>query len=80
MFYADDAVLDPLESQLITYTAIVCLGLAPNVRNHLGGLLRMGLEVEVVEQVTECAGVVARWAGCEMKEWVDVRAVADGLE
>ena len=80
MFYSDDSVLDLVESELITYIAIACLGLPPNVQNHLGGLLRMGLSVEQVEQVTECGEMVARWAGHDMRGWPDVRAVAASLK
>ena len=80
MFYSDDALLDLMETELITYIAIVCLGIGPGVQNHLGGLLRMGLSVEQVEQVTECGEMVAKWAGHDMRNWPDVRAVAAGLK
>ena len=80
MFYADESVLDNLESELITYMAIACQGLATNVQNHLGGLLRMGLTVEDVEKVTECGEMVARWAGHDLKSWPDVRAVVASLK
>lgn len=80
MFYADESVLDALETELITYMAIACQGLPTTVQNHLGGLLRMGLSVEEVEGVTKCGELVARWAGCSMKSWPDVRAVVAGLK
>lgn len=80
MFYADESVLDFMESELITYTAIACQGLPGTVQNHLGGLLRMGLSVEEVEQVTECGELVARWAGHDMKSWPDVKAVVASLK
>ena len=80
MFYADESVLDNLESELITYMAIACQGLPTNVQNHLGGLLRMGLTVEDVEKVTECGEMVARWAGHDLKSWPDVRAVVASLK
>lgn len=80
MFYADDAVLDFKESELITYMAIACQGLPATVQNHLGGLLGMGLSVEQVEQVTECGEMVARWAGYDMRNWPNVRAVAASLK
>ncbi|CAD6579971.1 MAG: hypothetical protein ASARMPRED_009310 [Alectoria sarmentosa] len=76
MFYADDSVLDLMETQLITYTAIACQGLPTSAQNHLGGLLRMGLSVEDVELVTQCGELVARWAGHDMKSWPDVRTAA----
>ena len=79
MFYADDSVLDALETELITYTAIACQGLPTTVQNHLGGLLTMGLTLEEIEQVTACSELVARWAGYDMKSWPDVRAVAAEL-
>lgn len=63
MFYADDTVLGNLDTELITYTAIVSLGLGVTVPNHLGGLLRMGLSEEEIEGVTECGEIVAKWAG-----------------
>lgn len=80
MFYADESVLDWTETELITYMAIACQGLPTTVQNHLGGLLRMGLTVEEVEQVTACGELVARWAGYDMKSWPDVRAVVAGLK
>lgn len=79
MFYADDSVLDALETELITYMAIACQGLETTVRNHLGGLLRMGLSVEEVEGVTECGLMVARWAERDTTGWPDVRAVVASL-
>ena len=60
MFYADDTVLSNVDTELITYTAIVSLGLGVTVPNHLGGLLRMGLSVEEIEGVTECGEMVAK--------------------
>lgn len=79
MFYADDSVLDALETELITYMAIACQGLETTVRNHLGGLLRMGLSVEEVEGVTDCGLMVARWAQRDTTGWPDVRAVVASL-
>lgn len=79
MFFADDAVLDAMDSVLITYTAIACQGLPATFQGHLGGLLRMGLSIEDVERVTECGEMVARWAGYNMKDWPDVKAVVASL-
>ena len=63
MFYADDSVLGNVETELITYTAIICQGLGVTVQNHIGGLLGMGLSEEEIEGVTECGEMVAKWAG-----------------
>ena len=63
MFYGDDAVLGNVDTQLITYTAIVSLGLGVTVPNHLGGLLGMGLSVEEIKGATECGKLVAEWSG-----------------
>lgn len=68
-----------METELITYMAIACQGLTKTVQNHLGELLRMGLSVEQVEQLTDCGEMVARWAGYDMRKWPDVRAVAESL-
>ncbi len=63
MFYGDDAILGNVDTELITYTAIVSLGLGVTVPNHLRGLLGMGLTVEEIESVTECGRIVAEWSG-----------------
>lgn len=63
MFYGDDTVLDNVDIELITYTAIVSLGLGVTVPNHLRGLLGLGLSVEEIESVTECGRIVAEWSG-----------------
>ena len=63
MFYGDDTVLGNVETELITYTAIVSQGLQVTVKNHLRGLLGMGLSVEEIECVTECGKIVAKWSG-----------------
>ena len=63
MFYADDTVLDNVETELINYTAIVSLGLKVTVHNHLGGLMNMGLTLEEIEGVTKCGRLIAEWAG-----------------
>ena len=77
MFFADSSVLDSKETELICYTAIVCQSLP--VQIHLGGLQRMGLSLEEIEGVTECAKLVAKWAGCDLGSWPHVRAVAASL-
>lgn len=63
MFYGDDTVLGFVDTELITYTAIMCQGLQVTIHNHLGGLLGMGLSVEEIEGVTECGELVAKWSG-----------------
>ena len=63
MFYGDDKVLGTVDTELITYTAIVSLGLQVTVHNHLRGLQGMGLDLEEIEGVTECGKLVARWSG-----------------
>ena len=63
MFYSDDATLGNVERELITYTAIMSLGLGVTVPNHLRGLLGMGLSIEDIEAVTECGKIVAEWSG-----------------
>jgi len=63
MFYGDDEVLETVDTELITYTAIVAQGLHVTVQNHLGGLLGMGLSLEEIEGVTECGKHIASWSG-----------------
>src|ERR1700712_1749365 len=73
LFYGDDGVLDMLETELITYTAIVCQGLHVPLINHLEGLKRMGLNMEEAQDVTACAKAVAQWAGQDTSAWRPVR-------
>ncbi|KAF6241037.1 hypothetical protein HO173_000831 [Letharia columbiana] len=80
MFYGDDTVLGFVDTELITYTAIMCQGLQVTIHNHLGGLLGMGLSVEEIEGVTECGELVAKWSGVDTSGWPDVREIAAGLK
>jgi hypothetical protein len=68
--YSDDGVLDYLETELITYTAIACqqLVLALPLANHLNGLRRMGLDKKQCEGITRVATRVAKWIGVDTKE------------
>ncbi|KAL9094133.1 MAG: hypothetical protein Q9165_003548 [Trypethelium subeluteriae] len=75
LFYADDGVLDTLETELITYTAIACQGLHVPLVNHLEGLKRMGLSAAEAEGVTECGKAVAQWAGQDTSAWRSVHEV-----
>ena len=52
VFYADEEVLEFMELELITYTAIARDDF--RISNHLGDLRRLGLSVEEIGQVTEC--------------------------
>lgn len=76
MFYGDDTILRNVDTELITYTAIVSLGLGVTVPNHLRGLLGMGLSVEEIEGVTECGRIVAEWSGVDTSVWPDVKGIA----
>lgn len=71
LFHADDSVFDTLETELITYTAIVCQGLRLHVpmANFLGGLKRLNLSLKEAEGVTACAEMVAKWAGQDTSSW-----------
>ncbi|QSZ30457.1 hypothetical protein DSL72_000011 [Monilinia vaccinii-corymbosi] len=69
LFYADDGVLDNLETELLTYTAIVCQGLPVTIVNHLMGLKRMGVNAAEAEGITKCAQAVAEWAGQDTSAW-----------
>ncbi|KAF6218599.1 hypothetical protein HO133_005950 [Letharia lupina] len=80
MFYGDDTILGFVDTELITYTAIMCQGLQVTIHNHLGGLLGMGLSVEEIEGVTECGELVAKWSGVDTSGWPDVREIAAGLK
>ena len=75
LFYADDGVLDMLETELITYTAIACQGLHVPLANHLGGLRRMGLSAAEAEGVTTCAKTVVQWVGKDTSGWRPVGEV-----
>lgn len=46
----------------------------------LGGLLNAQVRVDEIEQVTECAKLVAMWAGHDVSSWPDVRAVAASID
>lgn len=77
LIYADDGVLDFVETEVIIYTAIACQGLHVPLVNHAGGLKRMGLSLDEVEGVTACAKRVAEWAGQDTSAWRPVRDVLD---
>lgn len=73
MFFADDSVLDNLETELITYTAITCQALTLPIQPHLKALQSMGLSMTEIEQVTAGAKKIALWAGSETKGWPDIQ-------
>lgn len=73
LFCADESVLNTLETELITYTAIACQGLHGPMAGHLGGLKRLNLSLEEAEGVTACAETVAKWEGQDPSPWPRVR-------
>ncbi|TGO19732.1 hypothetical protein BPAE_0335g00030 [Botrytis paeoniae] len=75
LFYADDGVLEMEETELLTYTAIVCQGLPLTIVNHLAGLKRLGLNAEEAEGITKCAETVAQWVGQDTSAWRPVRDI-----
>jgi hypothetical protein len=72
LFYADDAVLDWVESELMVFTSIICQGFHLTILNHLEGLKRMGLKMEEAQGVVDCAKAVAEWAGQDVSVWKPV--------
>lgn len=72
LFIGEEVVLNTVESELITYTAIACQNLGPTARIHLRGLRRCGVSLEDVENITKCAKIVAEWSGLDTSRWASI--------
>jgi len=81
LFYADDGILGFLETEMITFTAIVCSQpLALPMVNHLTGLRRLGLDKEQCFGITRVAERVAEWAGVSTNQWKSIEDVVNWSE
>lgn len=80
---SDGAVLNAVETELITLCAIMCRqsegegsGCGPTMW-HMRGSRRIGIGKEDLEKVVKCVEMVAEWAGKDTAEWVQVQDVED---
>lgn len=78
---SDRAVLNAVETELITLSAIMCRqsegegsGRSPTMW-HMRGSRRIGIEREDLEKVLRCVEMVAEWARKDTAGWVQVEDV-----
>ena len=72
LIYSDDAVLDTLETELVTYTSVAGLGVFPSMGVHLAALQKLGLGLPEAEGVTALAKMVYAWTGQDTGSWPKV--------
>ena len=80
---SDRAVLNAIETELITLSAIMCRqsegeggGRSPTMW-HMRGSRRVGVGKEDLAKVVECVEMVAEWANKDTGGWVRVEDVED---
>lgn len=76
LFLSDNAVLSPIEAELVVLSSIMCQGFRAPTFWHLRGLRRLGASEDEAEGVQQAVELVADWAGKSKEGWpraVDVR-------
>lgn len=80
LFLSDHEILSPVESELVTLSAIMCQGWSAPTIWHLRGLRRVGVSETDVELVQQAIEIVAKWSGKDVSGWPRVKDVPDVID
>ena len=68
-------MLSEVESELVTLTSIMCQGLRATTIWHLRGLRRLGVDDEVIGNVTEVIHIISVYCGKDPSNWATIQEV-----
>ena len=75
MFLSDETIINRMETCLLTYSCMACMGLQGTSKRHLAGLQKHGVGDDDLNAIIRTTKMIAQWAGQNTDDWITVNDV-----